>query len=165
MLHSTLMAQLLSYLNSPYVVLGLTISVISLLITTIVLYLRLNKIFIGANAESLEPLLRECLKKINALELNDSQIQDHSVLLDKRLSSAVRNVSTVRFKAFDSGASNQSFAIALLDEKGNGVVLSSLHHRDRVTTYAKPVQNYKSSYDLTEEEKQIITDSKTAHTK
>lgn len=165
MLHSTLMEQLLSYLNSPYVVLGLTASVIALLITTIVLYLRLNKIFIGASAESLEPLLRECLERIKTLEINDGQLEDHAVLVDKRLSSAVRNVSTVRFKAFETGASNQSFAIALLDEKGNGVVLSSLHHRDRVTTYAKPVQSYKSSYDLTEEEKQIILDSKTAHTK
>ncbi len=165
MLHSTLMEQLLSYLNSPYVVLALTFSVLALLITTIVLYLRLNKIFLGSNASSLEPLLREALERIQALEVNDGQLEDHALHLDKRLSSAVRNVSTMRFRAFDSGASNQSFAIALLDEKGNGVVLSSLHHRDRVTTYAKPIQSYKSTFDLTEEEKQIILDSKTAHVK
>lgn len=159
------MDQLLSYINSPYLVLLLTASILALLITVIILYVRLNKIFIGRNAESLEPLLQECIKRIEALEINDGQLEDHAILLDKRLSSAVRNVSTVRFKAFDSGASNQSFAIALLDEKGNGVVLSSLHHRDRVTTYAKPVTNYTSTFDLTEEEKHIILESKTAHTK
>jgi hypothetical protein len=129
------------------------------------LSLRLNKVFLGSDASSLEPLLREALERIKALEINDTQLEDHAILLDKRLSSAVRNVSTMRFKAFDSGASNQSFAIAFLDEKGHGVVLSSLHHRDRVTTYAKPVANYQSTFDLTEEEKQIINDSKTAHTK
>lgn len=165
MVHSLLMEQLLAYTNSPYIVLLLLVVVIALLIAVIMLSLRLNKLFLGSDASSLEPLLQEVLTRIKALEVNDSQLEDHAILLDKRLSSAVRNVSTMRFKAFDSGASNQSFAIALLDEKGHGVVLSSLHHRDRVTTYAKPVANYISSYDLTEEEKQIIQDSKIAHTK
>ena len=165
MLHSYFMEALLTYLNSPYIILSLLVTILALLGMSIALYSRLNKIFIGANGTSLEPLIKEALERIQALEINDGQLEDHAILLDKRLSSAVRNVSTVRFKAFETGASNQSFAIALLDEKGNGVVLSSLHHRERVTTYAKPVTAYKSSYDLTEEEKQIILDSKNAHAK
>lgn len=153
------------YLTSPFTVLGLTITVIALLISTIVLYIRLSKVFKGTTAPSIEPLLHECLEKIKNLESHDDALAQHAEILEKKMQSAVRNVSTVRFKAFESGSSNQSFAIALLDEKGTGVVLSSLHNRDRMSTYAKTVSHYKSTYDLTEEEKQVIEDSKTAHEK
>jgi hypothetical protein len=72
-------------------------------------------------------------------------------------------VSTVRFKAFEQNSSNQSFAIALVNELGNGVILSSLHHRDHVSVFAKPVAEYASTHDLTEEEKSVLTEAKKAH--
>lgn len=90
---------------------------------------------------------------------------DHALSLESRISQAVRNVSTLRFKAFETGTSNQSFAIALVNEQGDGVVLSSLHHRDRVATYAKPITKYKSDYDLSDEEKQVLADSEVSHAK
>ena len=100
---------------------------------------------------------------VKLLQKNDEQLGDHAISLESRTSQAIRNVSTVRFKAFETGTSNQSFAIALINEQGDGVVISSLHHRDRVATYAKPVSNYTSDYDLSEEEKQVLKDSEFAH--
>lgn len=154
-----------TYLLSPYTVLGLLVSVLMLIIVVVLLYLRLSKVFKGTTASSLEPLLHECLEKIKELESHDEALAVHAEKLDRRVSSAIRNVSTIRFKAFESGSSNQSFAIALVDEKGTGVVLSSLHNRDRMSTYAKPLVHYKSSYDLTEEELHVIEESKTSHQK
>ena len=159
------MQDILPYLSSSYTVLGLFIVVIALLITTIVLYIRLSKVFKGSTASSLEPLLHECLEKIKLLESHDEALAQHAESLENKMKTAVRNVSTLRFKAFESGSSNQSFAIAFLDEKGTGVVLSSLHNRDRMSTYAKTVNHYKSTYDLTEEEQQVIEESKSGHTK
>ena len=69
----------------------------------------------------------------------------------------------IRYKAFEVNGSSQSFSIALLNEKGNGVIISSLHSRDRVSTFAKPVIDYKSEHDLTEEEKSVIGDAKKEH--
>ena len=156
----TLTPILFAYLSSPYTVLALLVVVIALLIITIILYVRLSKVFKGSTTASLEPLLHECLEKIKELESHDEALAKHAEILDKKIKTAVRNVSTVRFKAFESGSSNQSFAIALLDEKGTGVVLSSLHNRDRMSTYAKTITNYKSTYDLTEEEKQVIAETR-----
>ena len=40
----------------------------------------------------------------------------------------------------------------MLNEEGNGVVLSSLYSRERMSIFAKPIKNGKSEYELTEEE-------------
>jgi hypothetical protein len=64
----------------------------------------------------------------------------------------------VRFNAFSQNAAggNQSFAIALLDEKLSGVVFSTLYARDRVGVYAKPIENGTSTFTLTEEEEEAV---------
>ena len=64
----------------------------------------------------------------------------------------------VRFNPFsgDGSGGNQSFAAAFLDEKGSGVVLSSLYARDRVGLYAKPIEKGASSFELTKEEKEAL---------
>ena len=72
-------------------------------------------------------------------------------------------VQTIRYKAYDASGSNQSFSIALLNEHGNGVVISSLHSHDRMSTFAKPIQKYESSYGLTEEEVLVVEDAKKEH--
>lgn len=159
------MQNFLSYLSSPYLPFALLVVVILLLIANIFLILRLRKIFKGSDAQSLLPLLDECTERIAFLEKNDELLGTHAMTLEERIQQAVRNVSTVRFKAFDTGTSNQSFAIALLNEQGSGVILSSLHHRDRIATYAKPVAGYKSEYDLSEEEIFVLEDAKNAHKK
>lgn len=157
------MQAILPYLSSPYLPLSLLLTTVFLLIANIFLIIKLRKLFKGSKAESLEPLIRECINKIENLEKHDELLGDHAVKLDERLTHAVRNVSLLRFKAFDSGTSNQSFSIALVNEHGNGAIISSLHHRDRVVTYAKPIAHYKSEYDLSEEEKQVLAESEKAH--
>ena len=119
----------------------------------------------GENGKNLENIIREYLDKVDNLKEHDELIAKHAIDLEKRLSQCVRNISTIRFKAFDSNSSNQSFAIALLNEQGNGVILSSLHHRDRFSMFAKPINNYVSSHDLTDEEKGVLEEAKTAHKK
>ena len=44
----------------------------------------------------------------------------------------------------------------MLDEDGNGVVLSSLYSRERMSVFAKPIKNNKSEYELTAEEKEAL---------
>ena len=44
-----------------------------------------------------------------------------------------------------------------MDEKGDGVVISSLYSRDKVSVYAKPLVEGKSEYELSEEEKDVVS--------
>src|SRR3972149_6302891 len=59
--------------------------------------------------------------------------------VEEQARKAVQRVGLVRFNPFEDTGSNQSFALALLDEDGDGVVVSSLHSRNAPRLYAKPV--------------------------
>ncbi len=117
----------------------------------------------GKSGASLEDVIRECITNAEAIEKRNTLITEHASLLDTKISHAIRNAQTMRYKAFDANGSNQSFSIALVNEKGNGVVLSSLHSRDRMSTFAKPIQNYESTYELTEEELAVLDDARAEH--
>ncbi len=107
--------------------------------------------------------MQNCVDGIAKIEERNKVISKHALTLDERVSHAIRNAQTIRYKAFDANGSNQSFSIALVNEKGNGVVISSLHSRDRMSTFAKPIEKYVSSYDLTEEELSVLEDAKLSH--
>jgi hypothetical protein len=74
---------------------------------------------------------------------------------------AIRNVQTIRFDPFEgSGSGKQSFAIALLDDDGNGAVVSSLHARDNVRVFAKPISEFNSPHELSIEELRAIAQTR-----
>lgn len=119
----------------------------------------------GESGASLEKTIKACLTSVTEIEKRNDLITQHAEILDEKISHTVRNAQTVRYKAYDVNGSNQSFSVALLNEKGNGVIISSLHAHDRMSTFAKPIEKYESNYDLTEEELAVLEDSKNAHKK
>ena len=77
-------------------------------------------------------------------------------VVNAKLQKSIRGLETVRFNPFSDQGSNQSFAIGMLNEKGDGVVLSSLYSRERMSVFAKPIKGGKSEYELTAEEKEVL---------
>ena len=69
---------------------------------------------------------------------------------------ALQNVGVVRFNPYHDTGGDYSFAVALLDAAGDGVVLTGLYHRDRCRVYAKAVREGGSEQTLSEEERQAI---------
>jgi uncharacterized protein DUF4446 len=69
---------------------------------------------------------------------------------------SIQKVGVVRFNPFADTGGDQSFAVALLDADGNGVVLSSLHGRADTRIFAKPVQRGRSKHALSDEEQDAI---------
>lgn len=134
-----------------------------LLFYTAYLHHKIYRFTRGQNSLSLETLMKQCVDGVAKIEERNELISKHALTLDERVSHALRNAQTIRYKAFDANGSNQSFSIALVNEKGSGVVISSLHAHDRMSTFAKPIENYLSSYDLTEEEISVLMDAKKAH--
>lgn len=127
------------------------------------LHYKLHVFTRGQNATSLESLMKECVDGITKIEERNELISKHALSLDTRVSHALRNAEMIRYKAFETNGSNQSFSVALLNEKGSGIVITSLHAHDRISTFAKPIEKYDSTYDLTEEEKSVIAEAKKAH--
>jgi uncharacterized membrane protein YccC len=69
---------------------------------------------------------------------------------------SIQKVGVVRFNPFADTGGDQSFAVALLDADGNGVVLSSLHGRADTRIFAKQVQRGRSKHALSDEEQDAI---------
>lgn len=79
--------------------------------------------------------------------------------VETRLSKSIQGVETVNYSAFeglDSGG-RQSFATTLLNEKGDGIIISTLHSRDRVNVFGKEVLNFKPLLKLSDEEQASLT--------
>ncbi len=69
---------------------------------------------------------------------------------------ALRRVGVVRFNPFQDSGGDQSFAIALLDHGGTGLIISSLHGRTETRIFAKQVTEGRSKHALSDEEQQAI---------
>jgi hypothetical protein len=69
---------------------------------------------------------------------------------------SIQKVGVIRFNPFADTGGDQSFAVALLDAEGNGVVLSSLHGRADTRIFAKTVQAGRSKHALSDEEQDAI---------
>ena len=81
---------------------------------------------------------------------------------DARLKKTISGVETIRFNPFkgDGSGGNQSFATAFLNEEKNGVIISSMYGRERMSIFAKPVKNLISEYELTAEEREVMNKAK-----
>ena len=85
-----------------------------------------------------------------------SEIEAMHGMLDRRTRRSLQHIGLVRFNPFDDTGSDQSFAIALLDDQRDGVVVSSLHGRTNTRVFAKPVADGSSPHTLSDEESQAI---------
>lgn len=118
---------------------------------------RMRRIFKDSKGLSIEDILTHLHKKTADHDDFRSEITKYLKTADERITRSVQGVGVVRFNPFkDAGGGNQSFAVALLNEDGDGVVLSSLYTRDRVSVYAKPIEKNASSFELTTEEKEAL---------
>lgn len=61
-----------------------------------------------------------------------------------------------RYNAYKDSGSELSFALALLDERNDGVVLNGIYSREMSNIYAKPIKNGVSEYKITEEENEAL---------
>ncbi|OGI63909.1 hypothetical protein A2914_02195 [Candidatus Nomurabacteria bacterium RIFCSPLOWO2_01_FULL_41_21] len=117
---------------------------------------RLKRFFLGKKAKDLEDtitLLEENITKLNSAKEN---IETELNLVNQKLKKSIRGLETIRFNPFPDQGSNQSFAIGILNEEKDGVVLSSLYSRERMSVFAKPIKAGKSEYELTIEEKEAL---------
>ena len=72
------------------------------------------------------------------------------------LADAIRHVSVVRYDAFADMGGRLSFSAALLDDAGDGLVLTSINGRTETRSYAKGVKGGASEHTLSPEEEQAI---------
>lgn len=117
---------------------------------------RLKRFFAGKKGKDLEDTIISLDSEIAKLKQAKENSEREIAVLQKKLKKSIRGLEMIRFNPFTDQGSNQSFAVGMLDEEGDGVVLSSLYSRERMSIFAKPIKGGKSEYELTSEEKEVL---------
>jgi len=144
-----------------YVTLSAIIIFAIFLIWTIRLEIKIRKL-LGKKCENLDDTLALLKKEVSYLKKYAEKSEENFETIDNKLKKTISGLETVRFNPFkgDGSGGNQSFATALINKEGNGVIISSLYSRDHVSIFSKPIKNLKAEHELTEEERTALQKAK-----
>jgi hypothetical protein len=117
---------------------------------------RTSSFFKGRKANDLEEVLSETLKKQRDAEDEIKEILEKIKNLDEVALRSIQKVGVVRFNPFKEIGGNQSFSLVILDQKDDGVVISSYHSKEGTRIYTKPIKQGESSFPLSGEEEEAI---------
>jgi hypothetical protein len=112
-----------------------------------------------SSTADLEGVFQHTQEAVHSMQLQMDQVHEAVERIGTALKHKVSTPAIQRFNAFAEVGSDLSYSVALLDEEGDGVVLTSIYGRDDSVTYGKPVQHGESTYMLTSEEQAVIQSS------
>jgi len=115
-----------------------------------------NRLLDGADSGSLLDALDRYVERLDEAIEHVNELNGLCHQVQTAQLGSVQRVGVVRFNPFSDTGSDQSFAVALLDAQGSGVVLSSLFSRASTRIFAKAVTEGESAHLLTDEEREAI---------
>ena len=126
------------------------------------LEVRLLRLTRGSDDGNLEDVLESHLDRVARVVDDVDELAARSAMLESRGQRAFSRIGLVRFNPFEDTGGNQSFALALLDGREDGIVLSSLHTRAVTRIYAKTVSGGRPDGALSTEETQAVEIARSA---
>ena len=117
---------------------------------------RLRRVLPEGESGGIDEILDRQLKRVESLSERVDALNKLHHELEHLSQRTIQKVAVIRYNPFADTGGDQSFAIALLDSLGNGVVVSSLHSRTDTRVFAKPVQSGRSKFQLSDEEQDAI---------
>lgn len=158
------MQEIIEFLKTDTFLIIMAISMIILFIAFIAIVVKLSnvqkkyKTFLNklGNGKDIYEDLDNYMYRVERVEKQNTEVITGLKILQQDLSKCIQKVGIIRYNAFKDTGSDLSFALALLDEENNGVVLNGIYSREMSNIYAKPVEKGVATYTVSEEEKQAI---------
>jgi hypothetical protein len=140
------------------IILAIAVGVLIFLVTQLQKKLR---IFMnGKDGADLENTLLALTQKVSNIDATLAAHKEGLEYIDGRVKRSIRGYSLVRYNAYDNAGGEQSFASGLLDEHGDGYILSVITNRSHVGVYSKKIIAGKPETSLTNEEAEALTQAK-----
>lgn len=108
------------------------------------------------NGNNIDEILKEYIEKVEKINSTNKEIIEYCNRLDKDISLCIRKIGMVRYSAFKDTGSDLSFALALLNDNNDGVLLNGIYSREMSNIYAKQIQEGNTNTKLSNEEKQAL---------
>lgn len=99
------------------------------------------------------------VEHVDGLERNLGALGKRQEELFALLGRSARNLGVTRYDAFDDMGGRLSFSAALLDDHGDGVVITSINGRTESRAYAKVIEGGDSEHNLSPEERDAISEA------
>lgn len=158
------MEMILNFIKTDAFLIGMIITIVLLFLLYINTIMKLSKLrksykeFMKrlGNGNNIEEILRQYMEIVEKVEKEQKELTNYCKQIDTNMGKCIQKVGMVRYNAFQDTGSDLSFALALLDENNNGVVLNGIYSREMSNIYAKSVEKGTSTHTLSEEEKEAI---------
>lgn len=108
------------------------------------------------NGNNVEEILKEYIKNVDEIKTDNKEIKKYCDKINQKAELCICKTGLVRYNAYKDTGSNLSFALALLNEKDDGIVLNGIYARDSSNIFCKTVKNGKSEYAISDEEAEAI---------
>jgi hypothetical protein len=118
-----------------------------------------NKLTKGVEVTDLKKVLENILAKGKA-NTDDIKILEKRInLIEEDGKFHIQKIGLIRFNPFKELGGDHSFSMAILDSHSSGIIITSLHTRDRTRVYMKDIKKGKSSFELSTEEKSALANA------
>jgi hypothetical protein len=138
------------------VVLALAFAVVGLIRRVRKLGRRLESLTQGSDESSLEGVLGSHLEEVRRAVSDVDVLAGRTSALERDVQASFGRMAMVRFNPFEDTGGNQSFALAMIDGRGDGFVVSSLHARAGTRVYATAIGAGSSEAALSDEESEAL---------
>ena len=108
------------------------------------------------NGTNIEDSLKKYVEQVENVKEKTEELGKYCKKLDSEMMACIQKTGMVRYSAFKDTGSDLSFALALLDNHNDGVVLNGIYSREMSNIYAKQVIKGETSNKLSDEEKKAI---------
>jgi hypothetical protein len=95
-------------------------------------------------------------QRIDRISAEVTRLREQVSTAEEDVRQSLRHVAVVRYDAFGDMGGRLSFSAAIVDDLGDGIVISSIHARSESRTYAKGIVGGRSSITLSPEEQQAL---------
>lgn len=131
-------------INLTLSIIAIVLSVVSISLLSWIYFIFKNLIKIANDKEFINNT-----KEIKAIKSELAEFQKYS-------KSGLNRVGLVKYNPFNEAGGDHSFSLALLDDYKNGIIITSLHTRERTRLYIKDVVLGKVKLTLSKEEQKAL---------
>lgn len=156
----------LDFLNEQSFI-SLAIPALAIVLVLLILWIwmlerKIKRILGGNNKSDIKSVIIDSHNRLKTVENAQNIFSKQINEIEKKLKKSIRAVETVRFNPFKGvgAGGNQSFSSAFLNEDGDGIILSGLYLRDRISVYAKPIKQLSGEMELSDEEKEAVKNAR-----
>lgn len=120
----------------------------------------LRSLFPKSGERDIRKKFEEVTKVVESFKIKLDDLEEEIAKVQDQGLQHIQKVALLRFNPYDDTGGDQSFTICLLDDKGSGMVVTSLHARSGTRVFGKEISLGKSGkYKLSKEEELVVKEA------